>query len=176
MKYNVNAYHNSLPVGTWIGFAGTTPPTGFLLCDGSAVSRATYSALFTEIGTTYGAGDGSTTFNVPNFTNRFPLGAAGAAQLGQTGGSDSAVADHYHTFAKMTNINNGYFLGNGSLDTKETPNVKDGTVAWRWNGSGSDSGAITRDGENMITSKGVAVSSTAKTLPPYIKTNYIIKY
>lgn len=49
-------------------FAGTTVPTGYLLCDGSAVSRTTYADLFAAIGTTYGSGDGSTTFNLPNFS------------------------------------------------------------------------------------------------------------
>lgn len=57
----------SVPVGTVLVFAGSTAPTGYLLCDGSAVSRTTYSALFSVIGTTYGVGDGSSTFNLPNF-------------------------------------------------------------------------------------------------------------
>ena len=56
----------SVPVGTVLVFAGTTAPTGYLLCDGSAVSRTTYSVLFSVIGTTYGVGDGSSTFNLPN--------------------------------------------------------------------------------------------------------------
>lgn len=51
-------------------FAGTTAPDGWLICDGSAVSRTTYADLFAVIGTTYGAGDGNSTFNLPNFTNR----------------------------------------------------------------------------------------------------------
>lgn len=53
-------------VGTVKAFAGSTAPTGWLKCDGSAISRTTYSALFAVIGTTYGSGNGSTTFNVPN--------------------------------------------------------------------------------------------------------------
>jgi hypothetical protein len=56
----------SIPVGVIQMYAGTSAPTGWLLCDGSAVSRSTHSALFTLIGTSYGAGDGSTTFNLPN--------------------------------------------------------------------------------------------------------------
>lgn len=60
-------------------YAGSSAPTGFLLCDGSAVSRATYADLFALISTTYGSGDGSTTFNVPNLKGRFPLGYAGTA-------------------------------------------------------------------------------------------------
>lgn len=60
-------------------YAGSSVPIGFLLCDGSAVSRTTYADLFTLISTTYGSGDGSTTFNVPNLKGRFPLGYAGTA-------------------------------------------------------------------------------------------------
>ena len=54
------------PPGIISAYAGSTAPGGFLLCDGTAVSRTTYAALFAVTGTTYGAGDGSTTFNVPD--------------------------------------------------------------------------------------------------------------
>lgn len=75
---------NSLnPTGAVLMFGGSSAPTGYLLCDGSAVSRTTYSALFAVLGTAYGIGDGSTTFNIPNFTNRFPYGTT----PGTTGGS-----------------------------------------------------------------------------------------
>ena len=57
-------------------FAGNTIPAGWLLCDGSAVSRTDYAKLFSAIGTTWGAGDGSTTFNLPNSIGRFAEGAA----------------------------------------------------------------------------------------------------
>lgn len=57
------------PAGTILPFGGTAAPTGFLLCDGSAVSRTTYATLFAVIGTTYGSGDGSTTFNLPQLEN-----------------------------------------------------------------------------------------------------------
>lgn len=61
--------------GMVMAFAGTTPPAGWLKCDGSAISRTTYSALFNVIGTTYGAGDGSTTFNLPT-QSVLPLGTS----------------------------------------------------------------------------------------------------
>lgn len=64
------------PVGVVQAFAGSTTPDGWLLCDGSAVSRTTYAALFEAIGTTYGSGDGSTTFNVPNLVDKFVEGSA----------------------------------------------------------------------------------------------------
>lgn len=62
-------------------------PTGWLECDGSAVSRTTYADLFTEIGTTFGVGDGSTTFNLPNLADNVPVGKSGTKALGSTGGN-----------------------------------------------------------------------------------------
>ena len=60
-------------------YSSSTPPTGWLSCDGSAVSRTTYADLFAVISTSYGSGDGSTTFNLPNLKGRFPLGYASSA-------------------------------------------------------------------------------------------------
>lgn len=65
-----------IPAGIIHMFAGNTIPAGWLLCDGSAVSRTDYAKLFSAIGTTWGAGDGSTTFNLPNTIGRFAEGAA----------------------------------------------------------------------------------------------------
>lgn len=62
------------PVGSVIAFAGNTAPDGWLVCDGSAVSRTTYAALFAVISTIYGVGDGSTTFNLPNLSDCFVQG------------------------------------------------------------------------------------------------------
>ena len=89
----------SLPtvqVGTIHAYAGATAPTGYLLCDGSAVSRTTYANLFAVTGTTYGAGDGSITFNIPNLRQRFPLGKA-ASGTGSTLGETGGAIDHTHT-------------------------------------------------------------------------------
>lgn len=66
------------PTGTVIAFAGNSAPHGYLICNGAAVSRTTYAKLFAVIGTTYGAGNGSTTFNLPNLTNRFIMGSGTA--------------------------------------------------------------------------------------------------
>jgi hypothetical protein len=71
------------PAGIVSAFAGKTAPSGWLKCDGSAVSRTTYATLFAAIGTLYGAGDGSTTFNLPNLTGRVPFGMWGEF-IGQT--------------------------------------------------------------------------------------------
>ena len=66
---------DALPTGSYIQFAGSQAPAGFLVCNGGAISRTTYSALFAVIGTTYGSGDGSTTFNLPDLTDRFLQGS-----------------------------------------------------------------------------------------------------
>lgn len=68
-----------VPPGAMLDFGGVTPPAGYLLCDGTAVSRTTYSDLFTAIGTTWGIGDGFTTFNLPNMTRRVSVGSGGTA-------------------------------------------------------------------------------------------------
>ena len=89
-------------------YAGSTAPDGYLMCDGSAVSRTTYAALFAAIGTTYGAGDGSTTFNLPDLQGRFPLGAGAgdgltARTVGQKDGEErnklttNEIPSHNHT-------------------------------------------------------------------------------
>ena len=74
-------------------------PAGFLECDGTTISRATYAALFAAIGITWGSGDGSTTFEVPDLQQRFVVGAEGALgyDVGTFGGSDDAVVvSHTH--------------------------------------------------------------------------------
>lgn len=60
------------PVGSYLIFSTSTPPDGYLECDGSAISRSTYSALFAVIGEMYGEGDSSTTFNIPDMRGKFP--------------------------------------------------------------------------------------------------------
>jgi microcystin-dependent protein len=65
----------SAPAGTVIYYAKSTAPVGYLKCNGAAVSRTTYASLFAVLGTTFGAGDGSTTFNIPDFRSEFIRGA-----------------------------------------------------------------------------------------------------
>lgn len=78
-------------------YAGTgSLPTGFIECNGQAISRTTFALLFTKIGTTYGAGDGSTTFNVPDMRGRFPLGVA-ASGTGSTLAATGGNIDHVHS-------------------------------------------------------------------------------
>ena len=105
---NVTGVINGLqavPTGSILLTARSSAPTGYLLCRGQAISRSTYSALFSAIGTTYGPGDGSTTFNIPDLQQRFPLGqtlAGGetATNLGTIGGS----INHTHDFSHIHDL------------------------------------------------------------------------
>jgi len=104
--------------------------SGWLLCDGAAVSRTTYAELFVAIGTTYGIGDGSTTFNLPDFTtdNKFPRAATNDGNLGDTGGesehvlTEAELASHKHFIEdRPTTVQagSGPLLGNNG--TTQTP-------------------------------------------------------
>lgn len=110
---------SSIPVGMSIMHAGTTAPPGFLKENGAAVSRTAYAALFAEIGTTHGAGDGATTFNVPDSRGEFFRGlddgrgvdsgrTIGAAQGGQNLSHAHGVYDpsHAHSGAEFGGSNN----------------------------------------------------------------------
>ena len=97
-----------VPSGVFLAFGGGTVPDGYLLCDGSAINRTTYARLFTAIGTTWGAGNGTTTFNLPDGRGRAFIGAGTgsgltARTLGQTLGeenhtmSEAELYPHTHT-------------------------------------------------------------------------------
>ena len=101
----------SVPSGsiTMWGGAIASPPADWLICDGSAVSRSTYSTLFGIISTIYGSGDESTTFNLPNFTNRFPYGAnegssAGNASVGSARARTELAGNDNSVTIKLTGI------------------------------------------------------------------------
>ena len=95
------AYATGMPVGFIAAYAAGTAPGGWLKCDGSAVSRTTYAALFNLIGTSYGAGDNSTTFNLPDLRGEFIRGrsdsrAVGSKQAGSLGSHTHPVSDPGH--------------------------------------------------------------------------------
>lgn len=93
------ASSSSVPPGARFDYAGSTLPSGYLWCDGSAVSRTTYANLFTAIGTTHGVGDGSTTFNLPDCQERFTLGRHRTTGSYQTLGAKGGSLDHTHSIA-----------------------------------------------------------------------------
>ena len=92
-------------------FGGSVAPAGFLICDGSAVSRTTYSELFSVIGTTFGAGDGSTTFNIPDISGRVIIGTSLDYSIGDVGGEETHVLStqelpqHSHTIPSHGHAN-----------------------------------------------------------------------
>lgn len=120
----------SVPSGVINAYAGATPPTGWLLCDGSAVSRTTYAKLFSAIGTTYGSGNGSTTFNLPDLRGRIMVGldnlggtsanritASEADTLGGSGGEEMHTLNiaempmHSHAGTTDSQGNHQHFTG-----------------------------------------------------------------
>lgn len=160
----------------WAG-AVASPPSGWLACNGANVSRSTYSALFAVVGTTWGAGDGSTTFTLPNLLNRFPVGAGDTYALAATGGSANAiVVSHTHTatsvvtdpgHAHTTTINYGVG-GEGGTAQSLTSVSNQGTVA---KASSSNVTSITVATTNSTEGS----SATNANLPPYVAVGYIIK-
>ena len=105
------------PAGTvsmWSGTAASVP-SGYLLCDGSAINRVTYTDLFNAIGTAHGSGDGSTTFNLPNLRNRFVVGEGTSYALAATGGSaDATLVTHSHTVDSHTHASGNLQADNHS--------------------------------------------------------------
>ena len=93
--------NSGVAIGTIVNWPSNSLPVGWLKCDGSAISRTDYSSLFSIIGTTFGAGDGSTTFNLPNITDKNILGNG---TINETGGNNSVtltvknLPSHNHTF------------------------------------------------------------------------------
>ena len=81
----------TVPTGTLIDYAGIAAPVGFLACNGIPVSRVTYETLFNAIGIRWGAGDGSSTFNLPDLRGRFAFGSDGSRAVGDLGGSESVM-------------------------------------------------------------------------------------
>ena len=125
----VNRWQSSPDTGTIMAFAGlfgSPVPRGWMICQGTAVSRTTYARLFAVCGTAFGDGDGSTTFNLPNLVNSFPRGAP-AANLGDTGGSDT----HAHALRNRSLGNAGAGgtgiiqrnAGIGGIDPPDTDTV-----------------------------------------------------
>lgn len=167
------------PTGCMLPFAGATAPTGWLLCNGAEISRTTYSALFNVISDEWGAGDGSTTFNIPDMTDRAPVGA-GVGTLGDVGGTFEipveALPAHSHTAGTLSTNTAGNHshklnlstavgstgtqvpLGTGTLDRTSSAAVENtGAHSHSVTGSTADSG------------------SGAAYRAPYATVNYIIK-
>jgi len=159
----------ALPPGTLTAFGGSTAPTGWLVCDGSAISRTTYSLLFAVVGTAYGAGDGSTTFNLPDLRGRVPVGyaAGGHADVATLGLNDGvALASrrpkHRHTVNDPGHLHDkGYAVGSS-----------DGGHNYFYDGNhqGNDSSSIKTTGITIGASTNDPLDA-----PAYLVVNHIIK-
>jgi len=170
-----------IPTGSITMFAGSTSPGGYLLCQGQAVSRTTYADLFAVIGTTYGTGDGSTTFNLPNLQGRFALGKSSSYALGSAGGAS--------TVTLTTNQIPAHTHGSKSLTGEASAWGDTGLLG----GTSSVSGIISKSGSysyapdwaNAAGHKlkidathehdSVGGGGAHENMPPYQTVNYIIK-
>lgn len=151
-----------IDVGTIVPYSGGEAPKNWLICDGRAVSRATYVELFNIIGTTYGAGDGSTTFNLPNLKGKVIIGLDSSDndfnEIGKTGGEKT----HTLTVDEMPSHTHNIY---GAL-TGENKSITN---------TGNDWGLTTKDwSKDMATNTGG--DQPHNNLQPYIVVNYIIKY
>lgn len=153
------AVGDTTPTGTVIAFAANSAPSGFLLCNGAAVNRTTYADLFAAIGTTYGAGDGSTTFALPNLTDKFIQGSG-------TAGTSKA--------AGLPNIT-GNFTGGCNSGADSNANgafAANGTSSEKLNG-----GSWARTIVNFNASRSSGIYGKSSTVqPPALTMRYYIKY
>ena len=189
------------PTGSLFAWPISTAPSGFLLCYGQAISRTTYSSLYAVLGVSFGTGDGSTTFNLPDLRGRMIIGldnlggtsanrvtAATADTLGGASGaethalSEAELASHTHTDSGHTHWQKFVDSNNGHRNWVSQTQTSGSQSAGWYSGdlpAGTDSGATSYD--KVWTNSGNAVisntgSGTAhNNMPPYIALNWIIK-
>lgn len=174
-QYVDSAASGSSPSGALIMWPTGTAPTGWLLCNGAAVSRTTYAALFAVIGTTFGAGDTTTTFNLPDYRNRMPIGVNSiAASIGATGGSkDAIVVSHSHT-ASSSVSDPGHF--HPVPESTQLLNSGNGFATGVTSSPRTVNSATRTTGISVSTSISTEGSSgTNANMPPYLGINFIIK-
>lgn len=151
--------------GMLMQYAGAAAPAGWLLCQGQAVSRTTYADLFAAIGTAYGTGNGSTTFNLPNFSDRKPQGPGtyGGSLGGQGGSTHSTVPSHTHSASGLSTGSARNFGGDA-----------------RGTASGSNFNTYPKNYDeahdhNVTGTTGSAGSASIDSMDPYLVVNFIIK-
>lgn len=163
-----------LPAGVIVSYISNTIPNGWLLCDGSAVSRTTYSRLYAAVGTTYGAGNGTTTFNLPNLKGKVPVGRDSSdssfTPLATAGGeknhtlTTSEIPSHKHWISAGT-------YDDGNMSTTGTSNSQDTGLA-------ADGGSYSVDDLNKPYGRyslAAGGGGSHNNLQPYVVTNYLIK-
>jgi microcystin-dependent protein len=154
-----------MPTGAVIPFAGSSSPSGFLLCDGSAISRTTYATLFSTIGTTFGSGDGSTTFNIPNTQGIFVRGAGSQSIGGLTYTGTLGTSQNDAT------KKNGLGINDSHTHSYVQPLVGGGSQGV----GGNTSLPLTTGGTTGANTAITLTSGDSETRPANISLNYIIK-
>lgn len=187
-KLAANLANVLIPVGSIFPFAGNAAPTGYLLCDGTAVSRTEYADLFSICGTSYGAGNGTSTFNLPDLKGRVLVGLDGAQTefdaRGETGGAKTHTLQSSEMPAHTHSVS-GSASPAGSHSHGYVDFGSGGPVGAA---SGSGFSAATPTGANRTTSPdgththsiSVSAASTGggsshNNLQPYLVVNYIIR-
>ncbi len=152
------------PVGSMLMYGGSAAPSGWLLCDGSAVSRTTYAALFAVISTTFGAGDTTTTFNVPDLQRRVPFGYRSGDTLGASdgvaAGSRATSTAHTHTEAHTHTVARDGWGTAGASPVTGRLQTSTGNV---------------EHADNDLTSGAASNANTGSTTLGYQVVNFIIK-
>jgi microcystin-dependent protein len=166
-----------IPTATIVPWSSASVPSGFLECNGQTVSRTTYSALFAIVGTTYGAGDGSSTFAVPNLGDNVPVGKSNNKALGSTGGAN--------TVTPTGNI--GGSTANATLSTAQLASHSHSSGGSSYNnmpnfGGANPKAAITANTGSAGSGSGHSHNMSANftgnatsVLQPYLTVIYIIK-
>lgn len=186
----------SRPIGEMTLWPVAVAPEGWLLCDGSQVSRATYKPLFDVITTTFGAGDGSTTFNVPDMRGRFPLGKTVAGTGSILAGTGGAI-DHTHTGAAHTHTLSGSTANESSHTHPQTAHqhaIGAGSPAFATSDvggaapiytatqddiigdDGTGAGSAHSHGVGSLTTDSAGSGATSASNPPFMAINFIIRH
>lgn len=154
------------PIGTVADWAGAADPNAeWLICNGREISRATYATLFAVIGTTYGAGNGTTTFNIPNAEGRVTLGKSGAHALASTGGAETVTL----TAAQSGLPVHQHRLGSIS---QQVPVIQGGALENIGNTGGN---AASRIENTQNSAAGVNAEQAHTNMQPYLTLNKIIR-
>jgi microcystin-dependent protein len=174
----------AVPSGAIAMWPTGTAPTGWLLANGAAVSRTTYATLFSLFGTTFGSGDGLTTFNIPNYTDRLPVGAGSTYAIASTGGNADAITVSHSHSATTTITDPGHYhlMGNGSEGSLNAFYGNDGDQGSGWRtanaGGAGVNGRTNAVAANVTASTTVSTtgsSGTGANMPPYLGIQFIIK-
>lgn len=144
----------TMVTGMVVAFAASNVPTGYLLCNGAAISRKTYANLFDVIGIIYGGGDGSSTFNLPNLTERFVEGHTTAGMVREAGLPNITG----NTGAQIEGSVSGAFKSYGSSMRREP-----------WEGAGIAMAAIDASRSSAVYGKSSTVQPASVTMRYYIK-------